>query len=116
MRISRQMIQMIIPGIPHRHLYFFQKDIIAFRYQNASRRSKEVLAELYNYMVQPAMTERVKQGLISSLLDLGISVTCFKHKNLAKVASVNHDCASKVAIIHGFIMVSLSFFHMKPLV
>ena len=32
MRISRQMIQMIIPGIPHRHLYFFQKDIIAFCY------------------------------------------------------------------------------------
>ena len=66
------------------------------------------MAELYNYMVQPVMTERVKQGLISSLLDLGISVMCFKHKNLAKVASVNHDCASKIAIIHWFIMVSLS--------
>ena len=37
--------------------------------------AKEVLAELYNYMVQPVMTERVKQGLISSLLDLGISVS-----------------------------------------
>lgn len=68
------------------------------------------MAELYNYMVQPVMTERVKQGLISSLLDLGISVTCFKHKNLAKVASVNHDCASKIAIIHEFIMVNLSIF------
>lgn len=32
----------------------------------ALERSKEVLAELYNYMVQPVMTERVKQGLISS--------------------------------------------------
>eukprot|EP00435_Cladocopium_sp_Y103_P075481 s436_g58.t1 len=32
----------------------------------ALQRSKEVLAELYNYMLQPVMTERVKQGLISS--------------------------------------------------
>ena len=103
---------MIISCVPNRDLYFSQKDIVAFSYQNA--RSKEVLAELYKYMLQPVMTERVKQGLISSFLDLAISVKCLKHENVPKVASVNHDSASELAILHGFILVYPWCIHIHP--
>ena len=65
-------------------------------------------------MLQPVMTERVKQGLISSFLDLAISVKCLKHENVPKVASVNHDSASELAILHGFILVYPWCIHIHP--